>query len=75
MKGFGSIRNLVGLIIGLLLFISFYPYIQDQIDAAVPLMDPFTAAFLKLIPVTWLFIFMLFILAYLPGGGVRGERE
>jgi len=74
MKG-NSLANFVGLIVGLFLFVALYPTIQDRIDSIVPIMDPFSASFLQLIPFIWLIIFLLFILAYLPGGGNEYEYK
>lgn len=75
MKGYFSFEGLLGLVITLVMYLSLYPFIDALITAALPTMDPFAGAFLRLIPGFWMFILMLAILSYLPSSQGSGGRR
>ena len=71
MKGYFSVEGLIALVITLVMYLNLYPFIDSLITTALPTMDIYAGAFLRLIPAFWLFILMLSILAYLPSSGRR----
>ena len=64
--GFFSIENLFGIIIGLVMFVSLYEYLDGIITAVIPTVDAMTAGILKLFCVGIVVMLLLGTLSFLP---------